>query len=166
VATVDGETPIEQVALGERVRTDGDEACTDDDEDDLHRIELELPNSDFRGDVVLVGLLRTSQWIAENGIEPGKTVFVTLQEMGLGGNAHISSVSGIVQVKHGRGCLVTGNYSRMSTGLRELRFEGTDEPVRATRTHPFWSLDRNGWVPAGELRDGERVKTIPNLESQ
>jgi RHS repeat-associated protein len=160
VTTAEAERPIEEVALGERVRTAGDEACDGDGDDaDLRRVELELPNADFPGDVVQVSLLRSGEWLRENHVEAGKRVFVALAEMGLAGDAHISSVSEVVRVQPGRGCLVTGTYSRTSAGLRDLRFSG-GEAVRATAKHPFWSLDRNDWVPAGELRIGERVKTL------
>ena len=30
-------------------------------------------------------------------------------------------------------------------------------PIGVTEQHPFWSLDRNDWVPAGKLHRGERV---------
>ena len=44
--------------------------------------------------------------------------------------------------------------------MLDLRLTGLPEPIGTTATHPFWSLDRGGWTPAGELRPGERLQTL------
>src|SRR5262249_3557240 len=77
----------------------------------------------------------------------------------------VDSISDAVGVEHGRGCLVTGTFSRTVGDIVELRFSGEVEPIGTTASHPFWSLDRNGWAPAGELQMGERVKTVPGEET-
>jgi len=38
--------------------------------------------------------------------------------------------------------------------------DGRRAIVRTTEHHPFWSLDRNEWVGAGELRSGEDLSTL------
>jgi hypothetical protein len=40
-----------------------------------------------------------------------------------------------------------------------LLLEGDTEPTGVTDNHPYWSVDRSTFVPAGELRTGERVNT-------
>ncbi|MAG93851.1 MAG: hypothetical protein CMJ48_08900 [Planctomycetaceae bacterium] len=40
----------------------------------------------------------------------------------------------------------------------DLPVAGEAEPLGVTALHPVWSLDRNDWVPAGELVLGENVK--------
>ena len=35
--------------------------------------------------------------------------------------------------------------------------KGKVETIGVTGAHPFWSIDRNAWVPAAELRPGERL---------
>jgi hypothetical protein len=39
----------------------------------------------------------------------------------------------------------------------DLQVEGESKPIGVTEEHPFWSRDRNEWVPACELRIGERL---------
>ena len=36
--------------------------------------------------------------------------------------------------------------------------DGAIEVIRGTPNHPFWSLDRNDWVPLGELEEGEHLQ--------
>jgi hypothetical protein len=38
-----------------------------------------------------------------------------------------------------------------------LAVAGEAEPLRATGRHPFWSVDRQAWTAAAELRVGERL---------
>ena len=39
-----------------------------------------------------------------------------------------------------------------------LGADGTIEMLEGTCIHPIWSLDRNDWVPLGELEEGERLQ--------
>jgi hypothetical protein len=40
----------------------------------------------------------------------------------------------------------------------DLWVEGLDEPIGCTPNHPFWSEDRQDFVPAAELQLGERLR--------
>src|SRR5262249_22689706 len=57
----------------------------------------------------------------------------------------------------GPGRLITGTFAHRQGQVWELRLVGCAEVLGLTATHPVWSADRNGWVPAGELRVGERL---------
>jgi hypothetical protein len=37
------------------------------------------------------------------------------------------------------------------------RMQGEPEPIRVTALHPFWSVNRQAWVPLSELQRGERL---------
>jgi hypothetical protein len=63
--------------------------------------------------------------------------------------------------------LATFEYERGE--VWNLRLEGAAEAVGVTPNHPFRSADRQDWVPAGELRIGERLQasdgTTPRVVS-
>ena len=48
----------------------------------------------------------------------------------------------------------------LNRDIVELTFVGSDLRLQPTALHPLWSLDRDGWVRAGELSPGERLKTV------
>lgn len=53
---------------------------------------------------------------------------------------------------------MTGCF-RFSRGvICDLRIEGEPEMIGVTGLHPIWSEDRQDWIPAGELRVGERLQ--------
>ena len=62
-----------------------------------------------------------------------------------------------------RARLVVALFRHSRGRLGELRLEGTDEVIRVTALHPFWSEDRQMWVSAGELPTGERLRTLNGL---
>ena len=62
----------------------------------------------------------------------------------------------------GSGSVVTGRFitRKVNTTARAeiVGVDGTIDIVEGTPTHPFWSVDRNGWVPLGELAVGEQLQ--------
>jgi len=58
------------------------------------------------------------------------------------------------------GRVVTGTFVTERAEIVRVWLEGATEPIGATPSHPFYSKDRSGWVPAGELREGEAVRTL------
>jgi hypothetical protein len=56
--------------------------------------------------------------------------------------------------------VVTGRFVTRDAGnLVTVALENGTE-IRATEVHPVWSVDREEWVPAGELEPGELVDTL------
>ena len=56
--------------------------------------------------------------------------------------------------------LVIGKIEHHNAEVWELFFNnGMTKPLGVTANHPIMSADRNEWVPAGELRINEKVKT-------
>ena len=41
-----------------------------------------------------------------------------------------------------------------------LGAEGSVETITGTTIHPVWSVDRQGWVPLGELVEGEACVSL------
>jgi hypothetical protein len=104
-----------------------------------------------------VELLRPLAWLAAQHAEMGGLVWLDMPEMGVCGAARVLEVGPCPVIQEGKGAVVTGTFRHSRGLLWDIRVEGEPEPIGATPTHPFWSVDRGGWVPAGELRLGERL---------
>ena len=58
----------------------------------------------------------------------------------------------------GPGRLVTTVYRHTPKPVVDVAVEGEPVPIGATANHPFWSVDRRAFIPAGDLRPGERLQ--------
>ena len=83
-------------------------------------------------------------------------VWLELPEMGCVGWAKVVDVEDF-QYAPGIGNLVTGTFKHISDDVIDLVVEGQTKPIGVTNSHPFWSVDREEFVPAGELLQGERL---------
>ena len=63
-------------------------------------------------------------------------------------------------VQSGTVRVVTAVFSASRGSVWHLGIEGESAPIGVTESHPLWSADRSDWVPAGELRRGERVLVV------
>lgn len=77
--------------------------------------------------------------------------------MGAVGGAEVLSVSSAPPIQSGKGNVVSGKFIHEATNCIDLHIEGHDNPIGCTDNHPFWSEDRQEFIPAGELNQGERV---------
>ena len=50
-------------------------------------------------------------------------------------------------------------------GTFHIRLDGEAEPVGVTDNHPYWSVDREAFVEAGNLRQGERLNTFAGIRT-
>ena len=61
----------------------------------------------------------------------------------------------------GEGSVITGRFlTRQVDEIARVEIRGADgtiETLEGTCIHPIWSLDRNEWVPLGELEFGEHL---------
>ncbi|MBE7447994.1 MAG: hypothetical protein HS111_03625 [Kofleriaceae bacterium] len=156
VRTGDGSAPIETLTVGQRVPPDH-AACQDDSFDDHVAVQLEMDGPD--GDRFDIVLLRPRDWLAAVGAEPGATIWVALTELNVEGPARVLALDPTVTVPDGPGCPITGTIRHLATSLVVLTVEGSDAPINATPQHPFYSVDRDGWVAADDLQVGELVAT-------
>ena len=63
-------------------------------------------------------------------------------------------------IAEGEGRVVTGRFvTREAINVVTVRLANGAE-IRATDVHPVWSVDREEWIPAGELEPGEQVDTL------
>ncbi len=114
------------------------------------------------GNSLWIELLRPLEWIEETEAQAGKTIFLDLPEMGAVGEADVTMIGPCPPIKPGKGNVVTGTFKHEAderSGLVRLRVEGQEESTGVTANHPYWSEDRQEYVPVGELREGELVNT-------
>jgi len=62
------------------------------------------------------------------------------------------------QPRPGQGRLVTGVYEHTRADVIDVHITGEPAPLGTTANHPFWSEDRQSFVPASDLRPGEQVR--------
>ncbi|EDL57458.1 polymorphic toxin-type HINT domain-containing protein [Gimesia maris] len=118
------------------------------------RMEQQQP-----GQFVLGQLLRPLSWIRQNDALPGAVIQLEIPEMHVAGDAEVLSIADCPPIRRGPGSVVTGTFQHVSDEVISVFVEGEPEPIGTTSQHPFWSRDRNAFVPAGELRIGEELKT-------
>ena len=125
------------------------------DEPRLRAVYLVLDYGE--GHRVDIGLLRGIEWIERERVHEGGTVFLNMPEMGVVGHARVTAIQPCPPLEAGPGKLVTGTFRHSRAQLIDLWVQGEPEAIGVTDGHPFWSADRRTWVPAGELRFGERL---------
>ena len=81
--------------------------------------------------------------------------WIELPEMGVVGWARVTDVDADVEIESGAGNIVTGVFAHTVSSTLDLTVEGQTAPIGCTANHPFWSVDRQEFVSAGELREGE-----------
>jgi hypothetical protein len=129
-------------------------------------VRLRLPDG---AEQVDIELLRTAEWVRENRAAVGATLWLDLPHVGVRGAALVTEVMAGPTPTEGEGGLVTGAFRHSRRWVFDLWVEGEDKAIGVTPTHPIWSEDRQAWVPAGELRIGERLQasdgTTPRVVS-
>ena len=119
------------------------------------------------GSITQINLLRPNWWLDQIKVDSvGSIVYLNMPEMGIDGMA---KVIGIRQchldtrnkgVKHtSKFQPVTGMFVHQVQKVYELSFEGSQELLEVTGSHPIWSNDRNDWVIVSDLIVGEHIKT-------
>ena len=102
-----------------------------------------------------------SEDLASGGFDIGPDyeleTWLELPEMGVVGWARVTDVDADVEIEQGAGNIVTGVFAHTATSTLDLTVEGQTAPIGCTANHPFWSVDRQEFVSAGELREGERL---------
>ena len=102
----------------------------------------------------------------------GNKVYLDMPEMGIRGYAEVKNIR-VNQLdtrfwnENRDGDYVsrpiTGKFEHESNDVYYLHFGDNPYPLGVTGSHPIWSIDRNDWVEASELRIGEKVKTHDGL---
>ena len=155
---------IEEVRLGHRVAGVNpireQVETLEPDPDTWRTIHLEMTKAD--GHLLWIELVRSPEWVEVHDARPGRSIYLSLPEMGAVGDAQVTHLGRAPPIESGEGTIVTGRFRHATDGTNvlNLRLEGQAEPTGVTENHPYWSVDRQEFVPAGDLRDGERLDTL------
>ena len=87
-------------------------------------------------------------------------VWIDLSEFGCVGWSKVVEIDDTFKYVPGEGNLVTGTFEHIAQETIDLQIEGQEKPIGCTPTHPIWSEDREEFVPAGDLIEGERVRVL------
>lgn len=162
LATQSTAKPIEDVRLGERIigrnpnRSEAE--AIEPDQATWRAISLVMHKPGGEG--LSIELLRSVEWIEQYEAVAGNTIFIDLHEMGAVGEANVLAISPCPEIKPGQGAIVTGTFKHEvspQTRVIRLQLEDQAESTVVTDNHPYWSVDRTDFIPAGELHIGENV---------
>jgi hypothetical protein len=160
-------TPIEQIQVGDRDLAEsptGEEDTAFGSEiipSDWRTLTLRAPKRD--GTTAEVVLLRPLTWLNEQYGEVGGTVFISVPECGIDGNANVLAIDSCPEIPSGGGRVVTGTFLHQARSTITLTIAGQSEPIECTGNHPFWSEDRQAFVRADSLQPNETLRTANGL---
>jgi hypothetical protein len=121
---------------------------------------LRLRMSKASGKLLEIRLARPMTWVDQVGAKVGGRIFLDLPEMGAVGEAEVLAVEGCPPLTRGPGNVVTGTFAHEADeALVTLELSENTGPLHVTDNHPFWSEDQRDFIPAGQLRQGERLRT-------
>ncbi len=158
---VQRQKPISEIRVGDRVPgrnpqlDDLDRLVPEPDPANWRKITLNMSKPD--GHEIDIELLRPVRWIDQQGAHTGATVKLTLFELGADGDASVLAIDPCPTIRPGAGNVVTGTFAHSATNVIDVGLDGQDDPIGCTANHPFWSVDRDDFVAAGELQAGEQV---------
>ncbi len=160
-------TPIEQIQVGDRVLAEsptGEEDTAFGSEIipfEWRKLTLRAPKRDCTTAEVV--LLRPLTWLNEQHGELGGTVFISVPECGIDGNAQVLAIDPCPEIPSGAGRVVTGTFLHQARSTITLTIAGQGEPIECTGNHPFWSEDRQTFVRADSLQPNETLRTATGL---
>ena len=128
------------------------------------------------GGIVDAELLRPRWWIAQHKIIAGKHLPMNIEELQVHGSAIVTAVDECPEIAGSSqpealarelGSVVTARFitREVNTIARAeiIGPDGTIETISGTPIHPIWSIDRNDWVPLGELTEGETLQAADGI---
>ncbi len=123
-------------------------------------VTLALTLTKADGTPVRAEFLRPRAWVDRLGIRVGEALPIAVSELDVDCEAVVTAIGPCPEIAQGEGRVVTGRFVTRSAGNVVLLSLANGTEIRATDVHPVWSVDREEWVPAGELEPGELVDTL------
>ena len=167
-------TPIEQIRVGQRVLTKGE--APDKTLETVvaprtwRHLTLEETETwpDGTVDRICIESILPPDWLAQfDGAPVGSTVPIPLdlEEMGLpeGMTAQVVANEPCPPISMAPGRVVLTTVNHLNTRVVELTLaapDGTQETVRPTAFHKFYSETRGQWLPAEDLQPDERLRGL------
>ena len=165
VWTDEGPVPIEQLGLGDEVLSRPDPELEPGaafevpiEPGSLSLVRLRYDHAD--GSTTTIETLRPASLVAAQGLAAGRTLPITVLELGIAGEAKVLGVEAYAAPVRADVPVVTTRFVTDAAAVVDLYLEGQERPIGVTPNHRVYSLDRGaggGWVEAGALRAGERL---------
>ena len=130
------------------------------------KIALRMEKPD--GGTLDIDFLGPLGWLEAEEARLGGSVYLCMEELGIDGPAEVLSITSCPPLPDRPSDghhLVTGKFAHSAGNVVDLHIEGLDEPIGTTANHPFWSQDRQEFVPAGSLQVGEHVLSLDGTQS-
>ncbi len=173
VWTDEGPVPIETLSLGDEVvsRPDpelkpGEAFEVPIEPGSLSLVRLRYGHAD--GSTTIIETLRPASLVVAQGLAAGRTLPITVLELGIAGKAEVLGVEEYTAPVRADVPVVTTRFVTDAAAVVDLYLEGEERPIGVTPNHRVFSLDRGtggGWVEAGALRTGERLGSAGEAES-
>ena len=170
VQTPDGAEAIDQIHVGQRVLTQvaegpseggpfaaSDPNSTTVDPATWKELTFTMPDPANVNDSYTIQLLEPISWITSEKATIGGDVDLDLPELQIKGPAEVESIDACPTIEDGPGRVVLGTFEHVTNDLMDVRLRGESAPLQVTAGHKLWSLDRDGWVEAGDLKPGEQL---------
>ncbi|QDU82509.1 hypothetical protein Pla110_42670 [Polystyrenella longa] len=107
-----------------------------------------------------IQLLRPAEWLTLQDAETGKTIPLFIPELGIDSEAEVLNIEACPEIPSGPGRVVTATFRHSGKEVLDVKIASEAAAIGATPKHPFWSEDRQEFVRADELREGEEVVTL------
>lgn len=124
-------------------------------------IDLRLQKPD--GSIANINVGRPLWWIQETQASVGSTIDLSMVEVGIEGHAKVLRIGpcdGDSREGDKNSNLVIGKIEHENAVVLDLVLNNdTAKPLGVTANHPLFSADQDDWVPAGEVKIGEKLKT-------
>jgi hypothetical protein len=148
-------TPIDVIAVGDRVATRSGDTRTDVDSTwRVAELEMRLPGAGS----LRIELLRSPDWFATTRAEIGRELWIDLPEIGIAGTMSVVGIREVPELRDGTGRVVLATIRHQRSDVVEVRLDD-GETLRPTGTHRLYSADRDSWVSAVDLQVGEWLLT-------
>jgi len=167
ISTATGLARIETLDPGERLMTLETLAAAHQPGDDptdidpaAHRlVRLRTSKPAGSDNIVDAELIRPLSWIEEHSAVVGGKIRFAVPELDIDAPACVLAIEACPAIDRGRGRVITGKFTTARCHFLDVRLAGLDEVLHPTPNHRVFSLDRGDYIPAEELRAGERLRT-------
>jgi hypothetical protein len=158
--------PIESLPIGARVPTKNPNRWEVDPQPEPEqatwaKLSITVERSD--GGIVDAELIRPRAWILNNGICASRLLPLNLPELDVSGLAMVTCIDDCPPIADGEGSVVTARFVtrevHVVASVDVLGADGSVETITGTTIHPVWSVDRQEWVPLGQLVEGEQLSS-------
>ncbi|MDF1666971.1 MAG: polymorphic toxin-type HINT domain-containing protein, partial [Planctomycetota bacterium] len=164
VATPNGDAPIEELEVGQKVLSKDKGENVENEEmptKDWLKIIARIParedgeSCDEDGELIL---LRSPEWLDKNYDSDTNTVFASSREVSFPGWLPVIAINKIESLEIGAGQTVLTTVSGPSRNVFQLKCIESSQLIKGTGNHPIWSVDRNKWVELSDLKVGEKLE--------